>query len=46
MENKKLLEVEKAKRKELARVRTTWFLFVFNFLLVVYLVVQILILAN
>ena len=42
----KLLLEEKAKRKELSRVRIFWLLFVTNVLLVIYIIIQIIILSG
>lgn len=44
--SEKLIQEEKAKRKELSRVRIFWFLLFANVALVVYIVIQILILSG
>ena len=45
-DSEKLIVEEKAKRKELARVRVFWFLLVSCFLLVVYIAIQIMIIIG
>jgi len=45
-DSEKLIVEEKAKRKELARVRVFWFLLVASFLLIIYLVIQIMIIIG
>lgn len=42
----KLIATEKAKRKELSRVRIFWFLIVFNIVLLIYLIVQIMLIVG
>lgn len=44
--SEKMIVEEKAKRKELARVRVFWFLLVASFLLIIYLVIQIMIIVG
>ena len=45
-DSEKLIVEEKAKRKELARVRVFWFLLVASFLLIIYLIIQIMIIIG
>lgn len=44
--SEKIILEEKAKRKELSRVRIFWFLFVANIALVIYIIIQIMILSG
>ena len=45
-EQQKLIDIEKAKRKELSRVRIFWLLIGLSVALVVYIIIQALLLAQ
>lgn len=44
--SERLIQEEKAKRKELSRVRIFWFLLAANVALVVYIIIQIMIISG